>query len=62
MEGGNWVGEGLERGMGVSGSGVWMDRRDGQMSMRITENLRLMVVGRWSHLQDGPRTWDKGSN
>ena len=34
MEGGNWVGKGMERGMGVSRSGMGRDRRDGQMAMK----------------------------
>jgi hypothetical protein len=29
------------------------------MSMRMNGNLKLTEVGRWRHLQDPSKTWDK---
>ena len=52
-----WMGEGMGRRMGGSGSGVGRDRRDGQMAMRINGNLE---VGRWGYLQDVTETCNKG--
>jgi hypothetical protein len=36
----------MGRGMGDAGSGVGRGKRDGQMAMRMNENLQLMGVGR----------------
>jgi hypothetical protein len=36
----------MGRGMEGSGSGIWKDRRDGQMAMRRNANLQLTGVGR----------------
>ena len=41
---GKWVGEGIRRGMGCSGSGVGTDRMDVQMAMRINGNLKVTGV------------------
>ena len=49
MEGGNWDGSRMERGMGEEGgseSGVGKNRRNGHMAMRVDGNLQLMVVRR----------------
>jgi hypothetical protein len=47
MEGGNWVGEGIESGLGVSRSDVGKNMRDGQVTMRMNGNLHpLKGVGR----------------
>jgi hypothetical protein len=40
----------MERGMGESGSCMGRDRRDGQMVMRMNENLQLTRVKRRKHL------------
>jgi hypothetical protein len=45
LEGGNWDGWGLERGKGVSGSGLEGDRSDGQKVMRMNVNVQLTGVG-----------------
>ena len=38
------MGEGIKRGMGVSGSNMGRDRKDSQMTMRMNGNLQLMGV------------------
>jgi hypothetical protein len=47
MERENWVGEGMGRKMGDSGSSVRKDRRESQVTMRMNRNLKLTGVGRW---------------
>jgi hypothetical protein len=42
MEGGNWEGDMMQRGMGSSGSGVGKDRWNGYMAMKMNGNLQLM--------------------
>jgi hypothetical protein len=42
MEGGNWVGEGIEEEWGDPGR----NNRDGQMTMRMNGNLQLTGLGR----------------
>lgn len=46
IEGSNWVGEEMGRGVGGSGSGVGKDRKDGQMTGRMNGNMQLTEVGR----------------
>jgi hypothetical protein len=46
MEGRNWEVDGDRKGTGISGSGMGMDRRNGQMAMRMNVDLKLMGVGR----------------
>jgi hypothetical protein len=51
MEEGDWVRERMGRGIGVvSGSGVGKDRKEGQMTRRMNENLKLIGVG--EHLKN----------
>ena len=47
MEGRNWDGSRMERGMGEEGgseSGVGKNRRNGHMAMRVDGNLQLLGV------------------
>ena len=58
MEGGMWVGDGMGRGMGVLRIRFGLDRRDGQMVMRMNRNLQLTEMGRWgviSRMKQRPR-------
>ena len=45
----------MERGMGESGSCMGRDRRDGQMVMRMNENLQLIGVEKWRASQECDR-------
>jgi hypothetical protein len=49
----NWVGEGMQKGIGRgSGPGVMRDRREGQRARRMNENLYLVMmrIGGRGHL------------
>jgi hypothetical protein len=53
----NWVGEGMERGRGSSGSGVGRVRRGSHIAMRMNENFTIdrgEEVGNISKMRQRP--------